>query len=57
LASSMALQCVVSPGSTAPITVQARMGGSTTTTWYCNQTNAVTFGGGSVTEYTIMEIL
>lgn len=56
-ANSMALSVVHSPASTATVTVQARFGGSTTTTWYCNQTSTATLGGALVSEYTITEIL
>jgi hypothetical protein len=55
-AGSMSFQSVTSPGNTTPVTVQARFGGSTTSTWYVNQTNAVTLGGALVSEYTITEI-
>lgn len=55
--SSMALHAVASPGSTAPITIQARFGGQGGTTWYVNQTNAASLGGASVTEYSIIEVL
>jgi hypothetical protein len=54
---SMALQVVVTPGSTATVTVQARLGGASTTTWYCNQISTATLGGAAVTQYTITEIL
>jgi hypothetical protein len=54
---AMSFQSVTVPGNTTPVTVQARFGGSTTTTWYVNQTNTVTLGGALATEYTIMEIL
>jgi hypothetical protein len=54
---SMALQVVVTPGSTATVTVQARLGGASTTTWYCNQISTATLGGAAVSQYTIKEIL
>jgi hypothetical protein len=53
----MGLYLVYSPGSTATVTVQARLGGASTTTWYCNQTSTATLGGAAVSEYTIMEVL
>jgi hypothetical protein len=51
----MSMHVVYAPGSTAPVTISARFGGSTTTTWYVNQTNAATLGGALASEFTIQE--
>lgn len=53
-ASSMSLNIVHAPGSTATITYSARFG-AVGGTWYCNQTNAATMGNAFGTEYTIIE--
>jgi hypothetical protein len=47
---------VHSPGSTTPVTLQARCGLNGTGTLSINQANAINLNGNAVTKYTIMEI-
>ena len=54
---NMFMECEYTPGSTAAITFQARLGSATAATAYCNQTSAATLGGALVTGYTIVEVL
>jgi hypothetical protein len=51
----MVMHAVYSPGSTVPVTISARFGGSTTTTWYVNQTSTASLGGAMASEFTIQE--
>jgi hypothetical protein len=55
-AGMMSMRIVYFPASTAPVTISARFGGSTTTTWYVNQTNTATLGGALASEFTIQEL-
>jgi hypothetical protein len=54
--SSLGINIVYSPGSTAAIVFSARLGGSATSTSYCNQIGTTTLGGSLASTYTIMEI-
>lgn len=55
-ATAMTMTAVITPGSTAAITISARLGGSAAATTYCNQTSAATLGGLG-TFYSITEVL
>jgi hypothetical protein len=54
---SMFMDLAYVPGSTAPITISARIGASSSTTVYVNQTGTATLGGTLVSDFIIMEII
>jgi hypothetical protein len=54
---SLSLQAAWAPGSTAAITISARVGPLAASTCYVNSHPTALFGGALVTEYTITEVL
>lgn len=53
---SMSVSRVWVPGSTAGVTLQARLGGNVASTTYCNTTSTGSLGGALVSSYIITEI-